>query len=304
MTEKVFITGGSGLLGLNWAVAMRDRLKVVLGLHERDILLEGVRTQKINLESVENIIEVFEELAPTIIVHAAGYTDVELCESNQSKARQVNINLANNVAKACAAMGLPLIHISTDHLYTGQQSLQDESSILSPVNVYGQTKAEAETYVLESHPNALVLRTNFFGWGTGYRHSFSDMIIASLRAGKKVKLFTDVFYTPILAEVLANAAHDLVKMRVSGVFNIVGDERISKHDFGVKVAKAFDLDAKLIIPSRLSDHAGLVKRPHDMSLLNQKAAQLLGRKFGNVDDNLHKLNLQEKNGYAQEIRII
>jgi len=304
MTEKIFITGGSGLLGVNWAVAMRDSHKIILGLNERDVSLEGVRTQKIDLESVEHITKAFEESGATTIVHAAGFTNVELCEENQVTARQVNINLANNVAKASAQMSLPLIHISTDHLHSGRLSMQNEGSTLSPMNVYGQTKAEAETYVLESNPSALVLRTNFFCWGTSYRHSFSDRIIASLRAGKKLKLFTDVYYTPILAEALANAAHDLVKLRVSGVVNIVGDERISKYHFGVKVAKAFGLDANLIIPNQFSDHVGLVQRPLDMSLLNHKACQLLGRKLGNVAEHLSELNVQEKNGRAREIGML
>ena len=50
--------------------------------------------------------------------------------------------------------------------------------------------------------NALIIRTNFFGWGTSYRQSFSDFVIDNLRKGNNITLFNDVFYTPILIETL------------------------------------------------------------------------------------------------------
>ena len=304
MTSKVFITGGSGLLALNWAIAIRDSHNVTLGLHKQAVKIQGVNTQKIDLDSVEHLIRVFDESGTNIVLHAAGYTNIEACEVSPAMAWYINVNLANNVAKACAKLGLPLIHISTDHLYAGHEPMLDEFCVLKPVNVYGKTKAEAEGLVLESHPDSLVIRTNFFGWGSSYRQSFSDMIIGSLRSGKELKLFTDVYYTPILAETLASAVHDLVKLKASGVFNLVGGERISKYNFGIDIARVFGLDAGLIKPSLLSDNVGLVERPLDMSLSNQKACQLLGRELGNVTDGLIRLYQQEKIGQAREIGIL
>ena len=304
MTSKVFITGGSGLLALNWAIAIRDSHNVTLGLHKQAVKIHGVNTQKIDLDSVEHLAQVFDESGTNIVLHTAGYTNIEACEASPSRAWHINVNLANNVAEACAKLRLPLIHISTDHLYAGHEPMLDEFCVLKPLNVYGKTKAEAEVLVLESHPDSLVIRTNFFGWGSSYRQSFSDMIISSLRSGKELKLFTDVYYTPILAETLASAVHDLVKLKASGVVNVVGGERISKYNFGIDIARVFSLDAGLIKPSLLSDNVGLVKRPIEMSLSNQKACQLLGRELGNVTDGIIRLYQQEQIGQAREIGIL
>ena len=304
MTSKVFITGGSGLLALNWAIAIRDSHNVTLGLHKQAVKIHGVNTQKIDLDSVEHLAQVFDESGTNIVLHTAGYTNIEACEASPSRAWHINVNLANNVAEACAKLRLPLIHISTDHLYAGHEPMLDEFCVLKPLNVYGKTKAEAEVLVLESHPDSLVIRTNFFGWGSSYRQSFSDMIISSLRSGKELKLFTDVYYTPILAETLASAVHDLVKLKASGVVNVVGGERISKYNFGIDIARVFGLDAGLIKPSLLSDNVGLVKRPIEMSLSNQKACQLLGRELGNVTDGIIRLYQQEQIGQAREIGIL
>ena len=301
MKPNVLITGGSGLLALNWALAIRDRYPVILGLHKREISLAGVQTRRIDLESTDHIIRAFETAQPQIVVHTAGLTSVEQCESDPHLAQRVNVGIAANVAEATARLGLSLVHISTDHLFSGIIPLVDEICPVAPVNVYGRTKAEAESRVLEAHPQALVVRTNFYGWGTSYRHSFSDAIIKALRAGKEITLFRDVFYTPILVETVALAVHELLDLKVGGIFNVVGDERISKYEFGLKLARKFKLDASLIRPGYITDQPSLVKRPHDMSLSNQKICKLLGRKLGDVKEHLARLQQQEQNGLAQEL---
>lgn len=302
MKLRILFTGGSGLLALNWALAHRDRYSVILGLHERKIALTGVQSTRINLESVDHLLRTFEAAQPQIVIHTAGLTSVEQCEANPDLAKLINVQLASNVAQACARYGLPLAHISTDHLFAGAAALVDETCPVQPINVYGRTKAEAEARVLEAQPTAMVIRTNFYGWGTSYRHSFSDIILEALRAGKELTLFQDVFYTPILAETVAQAVHDMIDLKVAGIFHVVGDERISKHGFGLKLAQEFGLDSSLIKPGYIADQALLVHRPRDMSLSNQKICKLLGRKLGGLSEHLLRLHQQEQNGVARELQ--
>lgn len=302
MKPRILITGGSGLLALNWAMAMRRSNTVTLGFHNREVTLADVKTRKIDLESVDGLVREFETANPQIVVHTAGLTNVEECEIRPQLAQYINVELAANVAQACAELGLPMIHISTDHLFTGESPFVDESCMVAPINVYAQTKAEAEHRVLEAHPQALVIRTNFYGWGTSYRHSFSDTVIEALRAGKELTLFQDVFYTPILAETLALSSHELVNLKANGIFHVVGDDRISKYEFGLKIAQQFNLDSSLINSGYLADRPGMVSRPHDMSLSNQKTCKLLGRKLGGVGEHLARLHQQEQNGLAQELQ--
>lgn len=302
MKPGILITGGSGLLALNWALAIRDRYTVTLGLHERDISLAGVQTKKIDLESVDHLIRAFDAVSPQIVIHTTGLTSVEKCEAEPDQAQHINVELAANVAQACAQRGLPLVHISTDHLFDGEVALVEETFPVAPVNTYGRTKAAAESRVIEAHPQSLVIRTNFYGWGTSYRHSFSDVVIEALQAGKELTLFQDVFYTPILVETAAHAIHDLIDLKSKGIFHVVGDERISKYEFGLKLAQKFNLDARLIKPGYITDQATLVHRPHDMSLSNQKTCKVLGRKLGDLGEHIARLHQQQQNGLAQELQ--
>jgi dTDP-4-dehydrorhamnose reductase len=283
-------------------MTIRDQSEVILGIHDREINILGFKTKRVDLDSLANLISELEIMQPDIVIHTAGLTNVEQCEADPELAKQINVKLATNVAKACVKLNVPLVHISTDHLFNGLTSFVDETHPISPVNVYGKTKAEAEHQVLAAYPEALVVRTNFYGWGTSYRRSFSDTVIQELRAGKELTLFKDVTYTPILAEAVTKSVHDLINLKAVGLFHIVGDDRLSKHEFGLKLAQEFNLNRNLIKSGYITDRTSLILRPHDMSLSNQKARNFLGRKFGGVDEHILRLHQQEKNGLAQELK--
>jgi dTDP-4-dehydrorhamnose reductase len=123
-----------------------------------------------------------------------------------------------------------------------------------------------------------------------------------LRSGDPVTLFQDVHYTPIHLEAQRAAIFDLIAQGVSGVVNVVGDERLSKYEFGMKVAARFGLDQNLIRAGRITEQVGLVRRPLDMSLSNGRARTLLGRSLGDVDAHLTLLKQQEEAGLADELR--
>ena len=298
---RILITGGSGLLALNWYAAVRDRYEVVLAVHERQPSVPRATVCVLSLDSVDQVLAALDTYMPEFVVHAAGFTSVEGCENAPDVAHHVNVVLATNVATACAARGVSLVHISTDHLFSGNEAMATEETPISPLNVYGKTKAEAELRVAEACPEALVIRTNFYGWGTSYRKSFSDIIIDALRQKRPTTLFDDVYYTPIIVGNLVKAVHELQTRRAQGIFNVVGSERLTKYQFGLRVAEAFGLDASPIRCGALSDLPGLVQRPHDMSLSNRKVCELLGRDLGAVSEHLEKLRLQEQHGLALEL---
>jgi len=296
MKPKVFITGGSGLLALNWALALRDRYDFILSMHDRRVRLAEANICRTDLSSVKSVLCDLEKWRPDIVVHAAGLTSVEKCQLDENLAHYVNVNLAVNVAKACSILQLPLVHISTDHLFAGELRMQREDAPVAPLNVYAKTKAEAENRVLDACGNALVVRTNFYGWGTSYRQSFSDIIIKSLRLGRQLTLFKDVFYTPIIASELARSVHSLVDLELSGIFHVVSAQRLSKYDFGIRLAEVFNLDSGLIKPGLMVENSSLVCRPLDMSLSSERASKLLGRSLGGVVDDLRLLLDQELAG--------
>jgi dTDP-4-dehydrorhamnose reductase len=299
--KRILITGGTGLLALNWACALRDTWDVTLGTHRHSVDLAGVRSCPLVLEDPVRLQTQMEASSPDLVVHTAGLTSVDRCELSPELAHQANVEIAQNVARAAASHGAAFVHISTDHLFSGMHSMCTEAEPPAPVNHYGRTKALAETAVMDANPAALVLRTNFFGWGHAGRQSFTDWLIYNLRAGKELSLFDNVFFTPILADALALAAHQLVETGASGVFNLVGDQRLSKYEFARMLADQFSLPQQLLLQHSFDGSELMAARPHDMSLDNRKAREALGRNLGDVPQFLAALHQQERSGRGAEL---
>ena len=181
MKNKVLITGGSGLLALNWALTINKNFDVFLGYHKRQFNILNTKSIKLELEIYDELYSQLSNLSPKIIINTAGLTNVESCEKFPKLANKSNITIAKNLAKVSKFLNIKLVHISTDHLFDGKKTYYNEKDQINPLNVYGKTKAIGEKEILKINEDALIIRTNFFGWGTDYRNSFSDFIIQNLQ---------------------------------------------------------------------------------------------------------------------------
>lgn len=306
MSQKpsILLTGGSGLLAVNWLFSKRSDFVVYLGLNERQIQPHDCHILTLDFTSEQNLLKQVESVAPSFVIHTAGLTNVEKCEDNPELAFSINVELSRIIAKVTRILDIPMVHISTDHLFSGISSLVHEDEPINSINVYGRTKAQAESAVIEINPKVLIIRTNFYGWGTSYRKSFSDQIIQSLRNHQTLHLFDDVHYTPIFVDDLIQTVHDLLDKKAKGIFHVVSDDRISKYEFGILIAEEFGLDKRLIHKCTLQSQIKLVKRPVDMSLSNRKVCELLGRNLGKVKQHIALLHKQEIDGKIKEIQLL
>jgi len=292
--KKVLITGGSGLLAVNWAYLMRHEFLVVLVMHNRIIRLNNTSSEIISLEDKSKLYAAVKSIMPDYIVHTAAIANIELCEKDHQKAKKINVEISSNVSDICKKLNIKLLYISTDHLFSGNNKYISESVNPEPINMYGITKYQSEQEVMKSNPASLIIRTNFFGWGPIYRTSFSDYILNKLRSNASVNLYDDVFFSPISIEELVSKSHSLLKKNCKGIFNIVGNERLSKYEFGIKLAKTFNLNELLIKKISSTTYPQLVVRPKDMSLSNKKMSDVLGEGILSLDKQIYNLKNQEQ----------
>lgn len=291
--KKIVFFGGSSLLAVNWAKQICLEYDVYLIMHKRKIQLSNVNSVHFENDFETSFIRFIEELKPDYMVNCAALTNVDQCENNPQHAEDINALWPKKLAQLSKRLKFKLIHISTDHLFDGNHSFYSEQSPMSPLNQYAKTKGFAEKNVLHEDDNALIIRTNFFGWGTSYRTSFSDWILKELRAENKITLFTDVFYTPIYITELTRIIHQLLDANLCGVFNVVSNERISKYEFGKLLASRFSLDASLIEPILIEQKAHLILRPKEMSLSIAKMEECLKLTPISLYEQIHLLSEEE-----------
>ena len=304
MFSRIFITGGSGLLGLNIILENILHSKILATVNKRDIKILEIDTLKLNFKNRGSLEKKIQEFNPGLIINAAGITDVDFCESNEDAAYDINANFAGEIADIANNLGIKFLHISTDHLFDGLSAYISEDSATTPLNIYGSSKALGEEKVLRHNKDALVIRCNFFGWGPSYKPSFSDFIYNNLTNNKSINLYEDIFYTPCSTSSLIDASFELVRMDAKGIFNIVGSDRLSKLNFGIKLANSFNLNQDLIknIPHSSLNH--IAKRPSDMSLSNKKLINLLKYDLGDASKNIDILKNQINTNLYKKIKNI
>ena len=296
---KLFITGVSGLLGLNVALQLRDRYEISGCYYSHTVATRGVQALKLDLSTGPEIDKVLHQIQPEIIVQTVGLTNVEACESDPGLAYLLNVEVARHTAELARTLGAKLVHISSDHLFDGKNPLQQEEDAPTPLNIYAKTKLRGEEAVLQSCPDALVIRTNFFGWGTGVRTSLSDWIINGLREGRELNMFSDVFFTPLMITDLAELILRLVDRSATGIFNLGGAERLSKYDFALKSAEIFNYSTDRIRAISIDDFSFNAQRPKDMSLSSNKAEGFLETPMPTVAESLKRLKTLELDGYPK-----
>jgi dTDP-4-dehydrorhamnose reductase len=250
-----------------------------------------------DLTSFEAVNGVMRRIQPDVVIHTVGLTSVEGCEADPGPAHRLNVESAHYVAKVANTLGARLVHISTDHLYDGASPWQSEEDTPCPLNTYAKTKLQAEEAVIQACPEAMVLRTNFYGWGTSVRTSFSDWILKSLEQGRELTMFSDVFFTPILINDLAQMILRLVDGDAKGIFNVAGRERLSKYDFALKLAEVFNRPRDKIRATTVKEFPFKARRPEDMSLSSKKVEDYLGARMPATEDGLKRLKDLELAGH-------
>ena len=191
------------------------------------------------------------------------------------------------------------MQISTDHLFDGSDSYVTEDNPANPVNAY---VVEGGRGGQRGEPKGPDHSYQFLRARDRQAAIFQHLILNSVRAGKRIGLFEDVFFTPIYTGQLIEAVHKLVANGESGIFSVCGSKRISKYDFGMRLASAFDLDSSFIFKSRISSRTDLVRRPCDMSLSNAKVSSSLGYQVGDLDEGITMLKAHELSLRPQEAK--
>ena len=274
--DKILITGASGLLGQYLCSHLSRQGNEIAGFWRNHEILAG-DISKIHIDLLD-FVRVEDEIirfAPTHVIHCAGLTDVDECERNEELAEKLHVNLSKIVAESAQKVKSRMIHISTDHLWDGTKAMVTEETPLSPVNAYGRTKGKAEEAVLRTAPNSLVIRTNFFGDGLPWRHSFSDWVHKKLLKKELINAFSDVYYTPISLFHLAKMIESLIARSAQGVFHVAGADRVSKYEAAIALARHYGYPAKTITPVLAEAVPLVARRPRDMSLNTSKCSGFL-----------------------------
>ena len=178
---------------------------------------------------------------PLVVVNAAGYTKVDLAETDSEAARHANEFGPATIGAACAAAGVPLIHLSTDYVFDGRKpNGYVEGDPIAPINVYGHTKAAGEQAIRESTPLHVIIRTSWIYGEFGKNFLKTVLHLAATR--DELPIVADQrgcpTSTPDLARAILAIAPQLLSARIWGTYHFTGAGVTTWHGFASRIVAA------------------------------------------------------------------
>jgi len=215
--------------------------------------------------------------APSVVINCSALTSVDWCEENREKCFAVNALGPQNLAAACAKSGAKLVHFSTAFVFDGKEKrAYAESHELKPLNVYAESKAEAEKNIMAELEDFIIIRTtDLYGFNDkGDKPCFPLWVLGRLREGKEFGIVDDQLSQPTLIDDVASAALKLVELNQNGIFHIFGRDYLSKFEFAQRAAKAFGFDPGMVKPISTAGSPMKAPRPRFLKMDTSKAASL------------------------------
>ena len=265
---RLMVSGASGMLGHDVMRAGRR------AGHE----LAGLAHGELDVTDGEAVDRAVARVRPEAIVNCAAWTDVDGAEDRRRQADAVNAEGAGNLARAAAGAGVPLVHISTDYVFSGEAPLDArgvprpylESDPTGPRSVYGQSKLAGEHQVLVASAAHTIVRSSWLFGVDGHNFVATMLRLAgeqqaggSEGAGKPprpLRVVSDQTGCPTWTGHLAPALLGLIEREVRGLVHLAGSGQVSWHGFAREVFRQAEVDC-LLEPATSAQLARPAPRP-------------------------------------------
>ncbi|MGH1363261.1 MAG: dTDP-4-dehydrorhamnose reductase [Calditrichia bacterium] len=261
--KNILITGANGLVGQ----------KLVRTFSKHSVTATGYRSEPrfpdknsryipLDITDSSACKELITRISPDVIINAAAYTNVDGCETERETCWRVNVKGVENLAVAARKCMAQLVHISTDYIFDGDNGPYSEDAHPSPLGYYGKAKLASENTVRMAGIPYAIIRTNVvYGTGNGVKNNFFLWVYNQLKEGKPVRIVTDQYNNPTLADDLAEGIKLLVEQSAYGVYHLSGEDYINRFDFAKVVGEVFGFPTDQISPILTSDLQQKSPRP-------------------------------------------
>ena len=220
--------------------------------------------EEANLSDPQACAETIRNHAPDVVINAAAYTAVDQAENEEAVAAVINGDAPRAMAKACAELGIPFVHISTDYVFdgTGQDPWQPQDQT-APQNTYGCSKLAGETGIADSGGTYAILRTSWVVSAHGT--NFIKTMLRLSETHDVLNIVCDQIGGPTPARDIAVACLQIAEQLVqepskSGIYHFSGTPDVSWADFAREI---FEQAGKsvTVTPITTTDYPTPAQRP-------------------------------------------
>ena len=234
--------------------------------------VQGLTRADLDLTDPANVERTWQSIKPAAVIHCAALSRTKDCEQDPASARRINVEVTAHLAQL--SQDIPFIFLSSGEVFDGKTGWYDETNEPNPINVYGQTKLEAERDVLQNPRHTVVRVVLTAGMSETGDGSFVEEMCRTAKSGKDVTLYADEFRCPLPAGVIARVTWELVDLKQPGLYHLGGNERLSRWEIGETLLPWYPELKGRLIQGSAQNHVGS-HRPADLSLRCDKIQNLL-----------------------------
>ncbi|PLK46493.1 NAD(P)-dependent oxidoreductase [Emticicia sp. TH156] len=280
--KKILLTGSNGLLGqklveLLVSTTNHDVYATARG-ENRLPFTKGYTYTPMDITDKTQVQEVIDRIKPEVIINTAAMTNVDMCETAKDDCWKQNVNAVEFLVEAAERNRCFLLHVSTDFIFDGKNGPYKEDAEANPISFYGWSKYAAEKIVINSNIRWAIARTVLV-YGIAHDMSRTNIILwvkKSLEDGKNIKVVTDQWRTPTLAEDLAKGCLLISEKEAEGIYNISGKDFLTPYEMAIMTADYFNLDKSLISKADSTTFTQPAKRPPRTGFDLTKSNEVLG----------------------------
>jgi dTDP-4-dehydrorhamnose reductase len=188
-----------------------------------------------------------------------------------------------------------LVYVSTDSVYNGNRSNHSEVEIPQPSNHYSLTKLDGEIRAKKLNPEAVIVRTNLYGFDSRNGTSLAEWAIQNFLRCTPIEGFTDVYFNPVYTKQLARLIHSVISLKFSGIMNIGSNLFLSKYDFLVQLCKQFGFSTELIKKKLMKRKRFAAQRPKNTTMNVNLLKSVVG-KIPDFSDGLKEMKTNWNGG--------
>jgi dTDP-4-dehydrorhamnose reductase len=190
--------------------------------HQPSFELIALGRPEFDLTRGETVSEAICAAKPDLVISAAAYTAVDLAEDEPELAHAINAVGARMVSQAAAAIGAPVIHLSTDYVFSGEgETPYTETDPTGPRSVYGRSKLDGEIAVAAANPRHLILRTAWVY--SPFGKNFVKTMLKLAESRDTVSVVSDQWGNPTSALDIADGILRVAdRLRTDEAFDVFG----------------------------------------------------------------------------------
>jgi dTDP-4-dehydrorhamnose reductase len=271
--QPILISGATGTLGSAFARICE----------ERNLAFKVLTRQEMDIADPASVEAAVRLHRPWAIINAGGFVRVHDAEHESDRCLRENAHGPVVLANACARHGIRLLSFSSDLVFDGTKgAAYVESDPVAPLNVYGQSKAEAERRVLAVNPDVLMVRTSAF-FGPWDRHNFVTLALQALQEGRAFTAASDLVVSPTYVPDLVQTCLDLLIDNERGIWHLSSGEAVSWADLARRVCTLAGLDEALVDARPATALEGQAPQPRYSALGSER-----GKLMPALDDALQR----------------